>query len=125
VAELLPTITERDVMAVRMLLADPAHTHALRWIMDQACRRLDSPYVPGNDATDTGVLMGRQIVGIWIGNMTSDALLEKAKADDERRRVAAIAKTTGLPATEAGKLVDQVRAKVTSRPRIHRKRPKE
>lgn len=96
---------------------------AMRWIMSQACRRLDLPWLPGgaDAARQSDMLVGRQFVGILIGNMTDEATLEKAKADDEARRKAAIVKATGLNPEEAGKLVEQVRARVTRAPHSPRR----
>ena len=84
-----PITTEADVHAVRALITGQAtpdqQQRAMRWIGDQVCRRLDSPYASGADPTDQGVLLGRHLVGVLISDMTLPRTLEAArKADAER-----------------------------------------
>ncbi len=84
-----PIITEADVHAVRKVIAGEAtpeeQRRAMIWIGDQACRRMDSPYEPGIDPLDQGVLMGRHLVGVLISNMTTGRTLDAARAADKER----------------------------------------
>jgi hypothetical protein len=84
-----PIITEADVHAVRAVIAGTAspdeQKRAMLWIGDQACRRMDSPYEPGLEDIDQGVLMGRHMVGVLISNMTTARTLAAAKISDQER----------------------------------------
>lgn len=94
-----PITTESDVHAVRAVIAGTAspdeQKRAMLWIGDQACRRMDSPYEPGVDLFDQGVLMGRHLVGVLISNMTTGRTLEAARAAD-RERAGAVPQSSPL-----------------------------
>lgn len=83
-AELLPLITVKDVHAVRALIAGRATADqqltAVKWLMEQACRRYDSPWTPGgaDAARQSDFLAGRHYVGMVFNQMLSPKVLEDA-----------------------------------------------
>lgn len=89
-AIILPITTEADVHAVRACMGGTADAdqqqRAMRWIVNQVCRRLDSPWRPGElgAARETDFEAGRHWAGVTIADMTTPKALEDARATDQQ-----------------------------------------
>lgn len=84
-----PVTTVADVSAVRALIAGTADAdqqkRGMTWIMSQVCRRLDSPYQPGQDGDRDSIFeMGRHFCGVTIANMTTERALQKAREQEAK-----------------------------------------
>lgn len=72
----------------------------MRWIVNQVCRRLDSPWRPGEAgaARETDFEAGRHWAGVTIADMTTPKALEDARrTDNDIAKIAAAAMSAPAP----------------------------
>lgn len=96
----IPQWTEMGMLAVRAVLRGEASPDqqrvAMQYIAEEFCRRFDSPYMPGAGELDTGVEMGRHLVGVWISNCNDMSFIDRMKAEQAaaQQREAVVARAT-------------------------------
>lgn len=86
----IPKLTEADVHAVRAVISGKADSgqqiRAMEWIARELCRIFDSPYVADGDDRETFIAIGRHQVGVMITAMTTEPVLNAARAADEAKK---------------------------------------